>query len=864
MNNFIYFTLTEIAMPGEQLMCVWEAVWATDSCKSTAPSTGLVKTITSSLTDNAAARFNSDRFLHRFKDSTVQFAAYKIYVTEVLKEREVPMEMVLDGIEERCWDICKLTYQMPAMSCSEKTMKMLWQIFLSISQAGSYPAAISSINTIWIMEKIISGVQASTRKSKNFALDQNNHVTFKVFLDMVQKVVDSLSGTSAMETCIKDMHAWLVQQICMAGWLYKRTRKHSNWTNWIKRWFILKPGKLEYFDGPLCKYKKGEVSLTSHSKLEKIDGKRSSIIGRNLSHRFRVTNCPYLEIEMCTANDKEKVIWMTTIDEIIETSKLGVTPIQVLLREREAGITGKYKGNLQETEKRLNTLRMTACRRKISEDKMEEKKEKVNIKLPQPPPAKITDARANGQSAGNGTVASGEGKSFLKATESDEEQTDNNMYADQMDRMKLIFGKLDTDGNGYIDKAEFGQFVKQLGLLEMQDQEIDLIFQTVDKKGEGKLTLEDFTDYLIQFVMDERGSMDTNKEANLRQAFLKADNTGTGTVNFKEFTEFAWERKRSVRVSLLMKSFHSMDNGKKGEISYNNFRKFFQQDTELDTIKEEVLTSLRPKYSRQKSHSLENYLKKMYKDTDIDHLASYLRSRWEVFASFRRYGQSGEVVMQGGSGMVADILPGQYNLIDLACFSDLPPLQPRHIAIKKPEWMQSTISGKSGKIIFPSDFSGDIPIDIATDQHLRYYGCSFADSNQVQVSLLYRHGIQDFTYQNKYLEDYVKLKNGGAGIERHDFSHLDCPLGADSGHFILAKFDEESGDLHITAFKVPTRHTLYIPCGCIHSNDYLKGTWRTMLSDEADIDHVHITRRLSNASSSDDVEHITFSFVSMM
>ena len=35
-----------------------------------------------------------------------------------------------------------------------------------------------------------------------------------------------------------------------------------------------------------------------------------------------------------------------------------------------------------------------------------------------------------------------------------------------------------------------------------------------------------------------------------RNAFLAADRDGTGTVDFKEFVEFTWERKRSVRVSV--------------------------------------------------------------------------------------------------------------------------------------------------------------------------------------------------------------------------------------------------------------------------------------------------------------------------
>ena len=81
------------------------------------------------------------------------------------------------------------------------------------------------------------------------------------------------------------------------------------------------------------------------------------------------------------------------------------------------------------------------------------------------------------------------------------------------------------------------------------------------------------------------------------------------------------------------------------------------------------------------------------------------------------------------------------------------------------KWISSTIPGKSGKLLFPADFDLKMPEQFATNETLRYYGCSFADSNSVQVSLLYRHGVQDFTYQNQYLEDYVKNTKmlGGSG-----------------------------------------------------------------------------------------------------
>ena len=42
--------------------------------------------------------------------------------------------------------------------------------------------------------------------------------------------------------------------------------------------------------------------------------------------------------------------------------------------------------------------------------------------------------------------------------------------------------------------------------------------------------------------------------------------------------------------------------------------------------------------------------------------------------------------MTGGHGMVADVVPGQYNLVDLACFNDLPPITPKHAVVKGVVW----------------------------------------------------------------------------------------------------------------------------------------------------------------------------------
>ncbi|CAF5143653.1 unnamed protein product, partial [Rotaria sp. Silwood1] len=63
--------------------------------------------------------------------------------------------------------------------------------------------------------------------------------------------------------------------------------------------------------------------------------------------------------------------------------------------------------------------------------------------------------------------------------------------------------------------------------------------------------------------------------------------------------------------------------------------------------------------------------------------------------------------------------------------------------------------------------------------------------------------------------------------------------------------------LHLSAFLIPLKHTLYVPPFTLHSNDYLKGTWHTMLSDATDTDHV----RLEQERYDGEMNQISFDFL---
>ena len=226
------------------------------------------------------------------------------------------------------------------------------------------------------------------------------------------------------------------------------------------------------------------------------------------------------------------------------------------------------------------------------------------------------------------------------------------------------------------------------------------------------------------------------------------------------------------------------------------------------------------------------------------------KQRWWQFVNFQRnisidINDSPVPVMEGGDN-VKDVLPGKYRLSDIFNFSDLPDVVPRYTEIKNVQWISNNDTGK-GVLKFPSDYntSMKIEIEVGTNAYVSYYGCTITNTIHQDVTFHMRHAIQDFKYSQNYLQDYILNPNAmnGAGLERHDFSHVDCPIDRDNGVLILAKFvDPEETILHITGFRIPQRHCILIPGNTIHINDYLKGKWRTMLSDATPVDYVFLEK----------------------
>ena len=126
-----------------------------------------------------------------------------------------------------------------------------------------------------------------------------------------------------------------------------------------------------------------------------------------------------------------------------------------------------------------------------------------------------------------------------------------------------------------------------------------------------------------------------------------------------------------------------------------------------------------------------------------------------------------------------------------------------------------------------------VPVEVADDANLGYYNCRIIEPGDV-ISLSHRSVVVDFCYQQDYLRRYVIDVCGGCSIEHHAFAHVDMPLNEHSGHLVIGRIDPTDKALELTAFLVKPFQRVYIPAKTIHTNDFLLGTWETLLSSYCD------------------------------
>ncbi|XP_048751565.2 uncharacterized protein LOC125663313 [Ostrea edulis] len=589
--------------------------------------------------------------------------------------------------------------------------------------------------------------------------------------------LENIFNAKSISQPLKEIHEWLVKEVIKSGWVYMRSKRRFNWSLWSRKWVTLTPGKLQFSRKNISE--DAVMNTKGVFYISEETGIHVAKAERKMMKPvIHLSNSEGFECHIATEEEKEMNLWISALNDALKHYKNDTSPLYTILKAHGPKHSESINANRSREREKSFILSTTKRNERKKEKEREKNESQTNV------------------NKGN----------LLRL----------NSVNSEREKIKAVFLELDENGNGYLDESEFSSALKEFGL-DLSKSESREIFRNIDINGDGNIMFDEFYDYFLENILSQENSV-------LLKAFANADKDGSGTINFKEFSEFLQDRHLSISLDQILSTF---DKACKDELSL--------QDIQCMSFLDEIGVF------QDSNETLEAQLKSRFESFDPQVLRDRIEKRWQKFESFKRQGENGHDVMTGGSGIVEDIVPGEYKLEDLAFFRDLPKLLPKMTIVKGVSWESSNIPDTSGNLIFPHDFSGNIEADIATTELLGYYGCTFADCKLEKVFIPYRHAVQDFTYKNDYLADYVEKKNGGAGLERHGFSHIDCPLDDDSGFFILGKIDRD--ELHLTAFKIPRRQTLYIPGNSIHSNDYLKGTWRTMLSDETNIDHVNLKRK---------------------
>ena len=120
---------------------------------------------------------------------------------------------------------------------------------------------------------------------------------------------------------------------------------------------------------------------------------------------------------------------------------------------------------------------------------------------------------------------------------------------------------------------------------------------------------------------------------------------------------------------------------------------------------------------------------------------------WKPFDGFTRR-INHRTVMSAPSGIVQDLLPGQYKLSDLIDYPDIPALEPQKTVVEGVQWIEGQEGVKNGQKcwIRPS-------LCLA-------YGASILESSDETVTLDSRHALQVCEHSNLYSQLIQTLLSG--------------------------------------------------------------------------------------------------------
>jgi aspartate/methionine/tyrosine aminotransferase/Ca2+-binding EF-hand superfamily protein len=167
------------------------------------------------------------------------------------------------------------------------------------------------------------------------------------------------------------------------------------------------------------------------------------------------------------------------------------------------------------------------------------------------------------------------------------------------DQLGYLFGLLDIDGDGYLDRREFDDAL-QLFEFDLSQSDSDVLFRDLDENGDGRLKINDLMSKvggsgaaspLVQKIRNARTPRRARRLERHRRSlelFRLADKRKLGYVEFKDFGVLAATEGLTLTVDELKAHIAAVDQNGDGRLDFRGAVRLFEK-CEGDPVLEHLL-----------------------------------------------------------------------------------------------------------------------------------------------------------------------------------------------------------------------------------------------------------------------------------